>query len=497
MPVRAVNGSEEQRLVALHRLGILDTPPEPEFDELVKIAAAICGTPIGVVSFLDDHRQWFKATVGLEMQETPREIAFCNHTIQQPGLLQVADAAEDERFANSPLVTGEMGVRFYAGVPVTDPTGQPIGSLCVIDRVPRTLSEEQSNALRLLAAQVVDRLALRAQRQLLEKALFQAEIANAKLEKSEQRFQIFMDSAPVLGYLKDGDGRMLYYNQAFAKHFEVSREFLLNKSDGELWPPDIAATYRQHDLEVLRSGELRITQEQSKNPDGSVSFWRSYKFPCPDLNGRTFLGGFSVEISADLRRERELAHYRLELEDANRQLRKLASLDPLTGLANRRSFDEQSGAAFSRARRSGGQLSVLLLDVDNFKKHNDVFGHTHGDQVLRDLAQCLRTDLRDGDLLARYGGEEFCILLPETGEGGAALLAQRLLKTVRNFPWAMAPVTISIGISSLDAATPDMVRLVTLADEALYAAKHAGKDQAVRYSFVYQQVLHEARQRRA
>ncbi len=480
---------EGQRIEALRDLIILDTEPEPEFDDLVQLAAAICGTPISIMSFLDEHRQWFKAAVGVDFSESPRELAFCNHTIQQTDLLLIEDTKRDARFANNPFVTGEAGLRFYAGMPVSSPNGQTVGALCVVDRVPRTLTSEQRNTLQILAAQINARLELRLKRRELEQALQQAEATKAQLLASERRFQIFMDCAPMLSYLKDADGHMLYYNRTMADRFNVTREQLLNKTDTELWPADIAEHYRQNDLEVLRSGTLCITDEHSQNPDGSLSIWRSYKFPCPDPGGRLFLGGFSVEVTAELRREHDLAHYREELEAANKQLSELASRDELTGLFNRRSFDEQSASAFRFARRLGRPLSLLLLDVDNFKQHNDRFGHGHGDRVLRLLAQCLREALRDGDVVARYGGEEFAILLPDTGEEASLHLAERLLRAVRAYGWPQAQVTVSVGVSSLDAATPDVRRIVTLADEALYAAKRAGKDRVVSYRSVYQQSL--------
>ncbi|MGI4831483.1 MAG: PAS domain-containing protein [Janthinobacterium lividum] len=300
---------EQLRITALRQLEILDTSPEPEFDELVEIAAAICGTPIGLVSFVDEQRQWFKASIGLDCTETRREVAFCDHTIRQSGLLLIEDATQDSRFADNPLVTGDAGLRFYAGISISNPSGQPVGTLCVLDRVPRTLTPEQRSALRILANQMNTRLELRLQRLELQQALANAEAAKAQLTASERRFQIFMDSVPSLSFMKDGEGRYVYYNQPMATQFEVSREYLLNKTDAELWPAALASNYRMHDLAVLQSGELQVTEEATNNPDGSQSVWRSYKFPCPDPEGRPLLGCIAVEVTADLRREAELQQY--------------------------------------------------------------------------------------------------------------------------------------------------------------------------------------------
>src|ERR1700761_2227852 len=158
--IPATDENEQERLQALHDLEILDTEREPEFDELVNLASAICETPISIVSLIDEDRQWFKAQTGVENRETPRTIAFCNHAIRQPQMMVVEDARHDERFANNPLVTGGPHIRFYAGMPVQSPDGHALGTLCVIDSKPRQLTEGQKAALRILAAQVNARLEL-------------------------------------------------------------------------------------------------------------------------------------------------------------------------------------------------------------------------------------------------------------------------------------------------------------------------------------------------
>ena len=149
--------NESQRVDSLHRLNLLDTPPEAAFDRVAAAAASICETPVSLVSLLDTERQWFKANVGLnDVDQTPRSIAFCDYTIQSDGLLHVSDASEDQRFCRNPLVTGEQEkFRFYAGHPLCLGNGAVVGTLCVIDRVPRTLDQKQKRALAELAQVVV------------------------------------------------------------------------------------------------------------------------------------------------------------------------------------------------------------------------------------------------------------------------------------------------------------------------------------------------------
>ncbi len=155
--------NEKERLDSLRRLEVLDTPEEHVFNHLTELASYICGTPIAIISLMDAERQWFKAKVGLEAKETPREVAFCAHAIMQTDLFVVPDAHQDARFAQNPLVTAGPEVRFYAGAPLVTRDQHVLGTLCVIDRVPRELTPPQEEALRKLSQQVVTLLEMRRQ----------------------------------------------------------------------------------------------------------------------------------------------------------------------------------------------------------------------------------------------------------------------------------------------------------------------------------------------
>ncbi|GJD94551.1 GAF domain-containing protein [Methylobacterium iners] len=167
--------NEGQRLVAMERLGLLDTAPEEAFDRLTWLAARTLEAPISLITLLTPTRQWFKSRFGLELQETPRSWAFCNYSILQKGVFSVEDLACDPRFADNPAVAGDPSFRFYAGAPILDNEGHAVGSLCVIDFERRTLGAQQAEALRALAAMASTEVRLRATERQLRDSLRRTE----------------------------------------------------------------------------------------------------------------------------------------------------------------------------------------------------------------------------------------------------------------------------------------------------------------------------------
>lgn len=152
---------ENERLIELLRYDILDTPSEAEFDDLVKLASNICKTPISIITLVDSDRQWFKSVVGMDGDGTSRKYAFCAHAINQDDLMFVHDATSDKRFHDNPLVLEDPNIRFYAGIPLVTPNGHKLGTLCVLDTVPRELNDEQLFSLNVLSKQVMKLLELR------------------------------------------------------------------------------------------------------------------------------------------------------------------------------------------------------------------------------------------------------------------------------------------------------------------------------------------------
>jgi PAS domain S-box-containing protein len=238
---------EARRLEALFDYGQLDTAPEPALDELTELAAEVCETPISMISLVDAHRQWFKSKKGVETVETDRKHSFCAHALYQSDILIVPDASADGRFAEYPTVTGDPHIRFYAGAPLLTPDGLALGTLCVIDRVDRHLSEIQKRTLRVLSRQVMARFELRRQ----TRALLESEALLSKMFRS----------CPVAVALKSWREEVfLHVNQAFTSLVGWSREEIMGRTVADLGLLD-AETVEKGPENVVsvrrRSGETR------------------------------------------------------------------------------------------------------------------------------------------------------------------------------------------------------------------------------------------------
>ena len=308
---------EAGRLAALRRYRILGTPPEPAFDDLTRLAAYLCGTPMAIVSLVDEVRQWFKSRLGLPLAETPRQLAFCAHALCESDLLVVPDAALDPRFADNPLVTGELGLRFYAGAPLRTPEGHVLGTLSVLDVKPRQLTAEQLQALRVLGRQAMAQIELR--RQALDLVESEAHSLTSITERRraeealrEQTIQL----EAALGIARMG---------VWVADLETDAAFAVH-SGGPVTglPPPLVPTSRAgfitlihpEDRQAVAADMTRAVEAGASTsefriqlPDGGIR-WVQVRARClRDEKGRpTFLTGVDLDITDRKQAEARLEH---------------------------------------------------------------------------------------------------------------------------------------------------------------------------------------------
>jgi diguanylate cyclase (GGDEF)-like protein len=328
MPAAPLPPTEAERLQALRSYDILDTACETAFDDLASLAASLTGSPIALVSLVDENRQWFKARHGIDATETHRDLAFCAHAILDPDRpLVVPDATRDARFADNALVTSEPNIRFYAGAPLVNPEGHALGTLCVIDREPREMTEAQQRILMSLGRAVTTTMELR----------------------------------------------------------------------------------------------------------------------------RTAL-----------------------------RVREMALTDALTGIANRPAFLDALARAVARQRRAGTPFGLAYVDLDGFKRVNDLHGHAAGDEVLREVSAAIQGCVRGGDTAARIGGDEFGVVLGSGDAREVASVAERVRQTVAARMSELGRgVTASVGAVTFLSPPADEAEAISAADGLMYAAKAGGKDRVM------------------
>jgi signal transduction histidine kinase len=276
--------NEIERLIALRSYEILDTPLEEIFDSYTTLAASICDVPICLISLVDEHRQWFKSHHGLDATETARDISFCGHAINQKDLFYIEDATKDERFKDNPLVTGNPNVIFYAGQPLIDKNGMGLGSFCVIDRKPRTLSEKQKEQLRLISKQVT--------------YLIEARIFSIKKDETYSLLTKLSDNLPGFIYtyqlFPDGKACFPYSSNAISEHYEVTPDEVREDASvvmTRIHPDDMDDVVRSighsasnlttwtcdYRVNLPTKGErwLRGNSNPEKRSDGSI-LWHGY-----------------------------------------------------------------------------------------------------------------------------------------------------------------------------------------------------------------------------
>jgi diguanylate cyclase (GGDEF)-like protein/PAS domain S-box-containing protein len=446
------------------KYNILDTEPEVIFESMVQLASYICKTPIAAISLVDENRQWFKAIVGIDAKETPRDVAFCAHAILQDEPMVVPNALLDERFHNNPLVTGGPEIRFYAGVPLVTPSGLHLGTLCVIDTEAREIAQEQLDAVKILADSVMAHLDLRLSHKEIRKYVDELQLSATIFEKASENIVVtdqnnfFITANPAFtettGYSLEeikGFTPKILSSGMQSKEFYAKMWNDLNSLghwDGELW-------------NKRKNGEIYAEWLSIKvlyNEDGSI---------------RMYLGIFS-DIT--------------EKKQADETIWKQANYDLLTSLPNRRLFSDRLEHEIKIAHRTNKSLALLFIDLDYFKQVNDTLGHEMGDILLVKVSERINESIRESDTVARMGGDEFTAILPQINSPEDAVRVVKIIieKLTQPFDLNGTSITISasIGVAIYPKDAKNSKELLQNADRAMYDAKKQGRSRFFSYQKV-------------
>ncbi len=595
---------EDVRLSALYAHRLLDTAPDEAYDDITRLAALICRTPMAVLSLVDADRVSFKSVVGVEMREIPRAAAFCAHTILCPDLFVVPDAAWDERFQDNPFVVGAPHLRFYAGAPITAADGHALGALCVADPMPRQITPDQEEALRLLARHAADRIrrtraeaaqrlgdakfrrlvdsgvvginlwdmdgritwvndrflamtghtradvdagrlrwddltppeweaaTAEATRQIRERGTFEAYekeffrrdgtrvpvlLGGALLDHGTEGISFILDltdqkraaearrqGEETIRLLAGGianavegitiadarlpDQPLVYCNPAFSaltgypEHEAIGRNCRFLQGEGT----DPAA--RRQVREAIREGRACRVTLLNYRKDGTP-FWNELNIaPMHDDQGAlTHFVGIQHDVT-DLRQAEQqirddnlvLEVQKAQLEAANADLAELATADPLTGLLNHRAFQTRMRRDDGAECVPGAVPAVAVLNLDDFRFFNDVYGPAAGDAVLRMVAARLREVCGGRDAAARFGGDEFTLLLSDVGRSTVEEVEARLAAAVTDLSFRppgaapSIPITLTLGVALLSGGGQGRQEAMRQATERLRWAKTGG-----------------------
>ncbi|WP_334020782.1 sensor domain-containing phosphodiesterase [Alteromonas sp. S015] len=499
--------NERERLSALKRLGIVNTPMEARFDRITELACRVFNCKFAFISFVEEHRQWFKSSANIDITETPKHESVCSHAIEQQHPLVITNMLEDERFKNNPHVISHPYFRFYAGVRLLF-EGYAVGTLCVLDDQPKHFNGLQIEQLKGFGELVENELNRKEYNDLSD----QLEEYQFKLAQTQKITRV---RSAILEKVVNAESlHTVLHDIVYAIEAEYTEQIcsILLLENGKLKKgaaPSLPDFYNDA-INGIAIGEgvgscgntaatnaLTIVEDISSHP-----FWSAWKElaasadvaacwsqPIQGANGDV-IGTFAIyhrEKAVPTAEERVLikqfahiASIAIERELANRLIWKQANFDSLTGLPNRNLMLEHLQLAMKTADRENEKVAVVFLDLDNFKDVNDTLGHDVGDKLLVECATRIKRCLRADDTVSRLGGDEFVIILNGIlGLSSIENVVQKLLGEIvkpYTLEFERVHTSASMGVTLYPDDATDVKELLKNADQAMYGAKAQGKN---------------------
>jgi diguanylate cyclase (GGDEF)-like protein len=521
MIVAPLPPDEEERLAALAEYQILDTAAESIFDKITSVASIICGVPICLISLIDRDRQWFKSNIGMaDAKEGPRDDAFCAHAILDSTLMEVPDATKDERFFDNPFVLENPNIRFYAGMPLINPRGFKLGTLCVIDREPKVLTYSQKEVLENLSQIIIHFFEIKKsilmdinQRKIAAEALASA---NYKLKKklveqkqNRQELLLLSEMSSVLqacmnaeeAYIAitkfcrqlfpDTEG-VLYLVNATHDHIDRVAAWGDKAEQEDFFALDECWALRRGQVHHVIDTKVDLICKHMAVYEKTPSYMCLPLMAQGEILGLLNLEFLKTESDKQLSETQRLLAIAMAeqvgLSLANAKLRETlhqqSVRDPLTGLYNRRYLTETLKRDLPKYQKKQISVAFLLIDIDYFKQFNDTYGHDAGDMVLTHTAHILAAYAKNKGHACRFGGEEFIVVLENVSESEAKEHAEIIRKNIQSESLkykdvVLNPITLSIGVAVYPKHGECIEELFKAADSALYQAKETGRNKVV------------------
>ncbi|MEO1968400.1 MAG: sensor domain-containing phosphodiesterase [Sphingomonadaceae bacterium] len=453
---------ESSRLAALHSLRILDSPTQDCFDRITRLCTNLFDCSISLITLIDERRQWFLSRQGLDCKETPREVSFCSHAMENGRSLLVLDAQEDVRFKSNPLVIGAPGIRSYLGHPLADSNGIPIGALCVADERGSRFAEHHLTTLAPLARLVEDLIAAHDQRLRAADLAVHLNERSKCLEDSNRIFKQAEKIAKIGSWELDIERDAFRCSDEVFSIYEIPKELRMDlRKSVDLYAPQDRSIVLKAIADAIKHRSVAQFEADLTTSGGTRKRIRAR---AEYIAGNEELGPRLVGIVKDIS---ETYHAHLALQRA-------ADYDMLTGLRNRHAFDRCLRERIEAYRRTGEDFFVFLLDLDGFKDVNDTYGHLVGDVVLEEVSARITRAVPDGAVAARWGGDEFAVIGPQgLSREEAAELGEALINAITAqlaIAGRKVGVSATCGLACTE-RTSSGRELLRRADLALYEGK--------------------------